>query len=86
MRLRVLDEAVDMGAHGVALLCVEGVPRAGMRVRDAYGQVHEVKGVTLQDGLYLMHIPGGTESYFGRLFRDVRVDATLFEEVLGPCP
>ena len=36
--------------------------------------------VTRTEGFYLMHIPEGTEAYFGRLLRDVRVDATLFEE------
>lgn len=80
MSLRVLDEVIDMGAHGVGLLCLEGEPREGMRIRDARGRVHEVGRVTRTDGLYLLHIPEGTEAYFGRLFRDVRVDATLFEE------
>ena len=80
MSLRVLDEVIDMGAHGVGLLCLEGEPREGMRIRDARGQVHTVGRVTQTDGLYLLHIPEGTEAYFGRLLRDVRIDATLFEE------
>ena len=28
-----------------------------------------------------LYLPEGDASYFGRLFRDVRIDATLFEEV-----
>ena len=38
MNLRVLDEVIDMGAHGVGLLCLEGEPREGMRIRDARGR------------------------------------------------
>ena len=52
-----------------------------MRIRDARGSVHAGSSVSEQDGLVTMHLPEGAESYFGRLFRDIRVDATLFEEV-----
>ena len=33
-----------------------------------------------QDGLYTLYLPDGDPAYFGRLLRDVRVDATCFEE------
>ena len=77
--MRILDEVIDMGAHGVALICVEGEARGGMRVRDALGNVHEVASVHEQDGLRVLHIPQGNVAYFERLMRNVRVDATLLE-------
>ena len=51
-----------------------------MRIRDARGNVHTVAQVTCQDGLYTLYLPDGDPAYFGRLLRDVRVDATCFEE------
>ena len=33
-----------------------------------------------QEGLYTLYLPDGDPAYFGRLLRDVRVDATCFEE------
>jgi len=79
--MRFLDEVIELGAKGVALLCAEGEPHSGMRIRDARGNVHQVTSVSGHDGLYTLHLPQGDADYFGRLFRDVRVDATLFEEV-----
>ena len=79
--MRFMDEVIEMGGFGVVLLCVEGQPREGMRLKDARGNVHQAGSVTEQDGLYTVHLPEGDADYFGRLFRDVRVDATLFEEV-----
>jgi len=85
MQLRLLDEVMDLGERGVALLWLEmegeSRPRAGMRIRDARGQVHEVAAVSEQDGVSTLYIPQGKAEYFGRLFRDVRIDAALFEEV-----
>lgn len=78
--MRLLDEVIDLGLAGVALLCMEGEPREGMRLRDARGKIHQVASVSESDGLYTLHLPEGDADYFGRLFRDVRVDATLFEE------
>lgn len=80
--MRIMDEAVDLGPRGVALLCLEydREPYAGMRIRDARGNVHTVAQVTCQDGLYTLYLPDGEPAYFGRLLRDVRVDATCFEE------
>lgn len=46
-----------------------------------------VSAVTMQDGPVLLHLPQGEAAYFERLFRDVRVDATLFTLVEdAPCP
>jgi len=43
--------------------------------------------VSVQDGLCTLHLPQGEAAYFERLFRDVRVDATLFTLVEdAPCP
>lgn len=85
MQLRVLDEVIEMGGFGIALLWVENSgdvrPYAGMRLRDARGNVHEVASVSVQEDVTVLHIPNGDADYFGRLMRDVRVDATLFEEV-----
>jgi len=86
MQLRLLDEVMDLGDRGIALLWLEAEgearPHDGMRIRDARGNVHEVASVSMQDQVMTLHLPKGDADYFGRLFRDVRVDATLFEEVL----
>ena len=38
-------------------------------------------------GIVRLHLPQGEAAYFERLFRDVRVDATLFTLVEdAPCP
>ena len=71
--LRMMDEVIDLAGFGAALLCIAGEPRTGMRIRDARGQEHAV------------HLPDSDPAYLERLFRDVRVDATLFEEV-DACP
>lgn len=79
--MRFLDEVIEMNGHGIALLCVEGEAHSGMRIRDARGNVHEVASVSDADGLQVLLLPAGDANYFGRLFRDIRVDATRFEEV-----
>ena len=79
--MRLLDEVIDLGFAGVALLCMEGTPHEGMKLRDARGSIHTVASVSCEDGVYTLHLPEGDANYFGRLFRDVRVDATWFEEV-----
>ena len=64
-----------------------GALRCGMRLIDARGRGHVVSAVTMQDGLCMLHLPQGEAAYFERLFRDVRVDATLFTLVEdAPCP
>jgi len=79
--MRVLDEVIDLGVAGVALLSMEGEPRDGMKLRDALGKVHTVVSVSSEGALSTLHIPEGSVSYFERLFRNIFVDATLFEEV-----
>ena len=79
--MQMLDEVIELGEKGIALLCVEGEVHPGMKIRDARGNVHEVASVAEQDGLCTLHLPQGDAAYFGRLFRDVRVDALHFEEV-----
>ncbi len=79
--MQFIDDVIDLSPFGVALLCVEGAPRDGMRIRDARGNIHFVSSVTESDGIYTLHIPDGSADYFGRLFRNVLLDATHFEEV-----
>lgn len=83
--LRLLDEVMDLGERGVALLWLEAddevVPHEGMKLRDACGSVHEVAAVTREQHVYTLFIPGGDAAYFGRLFRNIFVDARVFEEV-----
>ena len=85
MKLRLLDEVLELGERGIALLWMEAegetVPYAGMKLRDARGNVHAVASVSEHDELTTLYLPEGNADYFGRLFRDIRVDATLFEEV-----
>ena len=86
MQLRLLDEVMELGDRGIALLWLEAEgearPHDGMKLRDARGNVHEVASVSTQEQVVTLYLPKGDASYFGRLFRDVFVDATLFEEVL----
>ena len=86
MQLRLLDEVMDFGDRGIALLWLESEgearPHNGMRLRDARGNEHEVASVSAQDQVTTLYLPKVDANYFGRLFRDVRIDATLFEEVL----
>lgn len=85
MKLRLLDEVLELGERGIALLWMEAGedvrPYAGMKLRDARGNVHAVASVSEHDELTTLYLPEGNGDYFGRLFRDIRVDATLFEEV-----
>lgn len=85
MQLRLLDEVMELGDRGIALLWLECEgevrPHDGMKLRDARGNVHEVSRVEQQDQVMMLYLPMGDANYFGRLFRDVRIDATLFEEV-----
>jgi len=81
MDFRVMDEAAVFGGRGLALLVNEdGGCRFtdGCRIRDIRGRVHVVERVVCQENLTCLFIRGGDEAYFGRLFRDVFVDATLF--------
>ena len=91
MKLRLLDEVMDLGPRGAALFCLaeEGAAALapGARLTDVRGNVHTVEAVTRQDGLATLYLPAGDAAYFGRLFRDVRIDATLFTLEEDPqCP
>ena len=83
--LRLVDAVMDLGERGVALLWMEAaeetVPYAGMKLRDARGYVHTVSDVSGEQGVYTLLIPEGDADYFGRLFRNIFLDACVFEEV-----
>lgn len=83
--LRLLDEVMDLGERGVALLWMEAagetVPFSGIKLRDARGNVHAVSAVSCDQGVYTLLVPEGDAEYFGRLFRDIRIQADVFEEV-----
>lgn len=83
--LRLLDEVMDLGERGAALLWMEAAgetaPYPGMKIRDARGNTHAVSAVTAEQGVYTLVLPEGDAVYFGRLFRDIRIDACVFEEV-----
>ena len=85
-QLRLLDDVMDLGARGAALVWLETegetVPYEGMKIRDAHGNVHEVAAVTREEHVYTLFIPGGDAAYFARLFRNIFVDARVFEEVV----
>ena len=81
MEFQVMDEAVVLEGRGLALIVNDEQDAAfsdGCRIQDIRGRVHEVESVTRQDGLICLFIRNGDATYFGRLFRDVLVDATLF--------
>ncbi len=83
--LRLVDDVMDLGERGIALLWMEAegetIPHAGMKLRDAKGNVHAVTDVACDEGVYTLLIPEGNADYFGRLFRNVFLDACVFEEV-----
>ena len=84
--LRLLDEVMDLGDLGAALLWMEAegetVPYAGMKLRDANGNIHEVAAGSREEQICTLVIPDGRAAYFERLFRNVFVDACAFEEVV----
>ena len=80
--MRLLDEVIDLGALGAVLFCAEGQPQGGMKLRDARDNVHTVSDVSGEQGVYTLLIPEGDADYFGRLFRNIFLDACVFEEVV----
>jgi len=86
MLLRLLDEVMDLSERGAALLWMEAegetVPYAGMKLRDARGNVHEVTSVTREENICTLLIAGGNAAYFERLFRNIFIEACVFEEVV----
>lgn len=92
-QLRVLDELFAPEGHGVVLLSMDedSAPllTPGLTLIDVLNNVHVLKKISMEDGVYLLHFPEGDAAYFERLFRNVLVDATLmtFEPGEGaPCP
>ena len=83
MILRLLDEVLTLGDKGVLLLTEDGeIPlAAGLRLKDARGNVHTVAKVDRHEDWLTLLIENGDAAYFERLFRDVRIDATAFEIV-----
>ena len=81
MEFRVMDEAAVFEGRGLALLVNEGDGGAfadGCRIRDIRGKVHTVEAVSREEDLTILYLRDGDADYFGRLFRNVLVDATLF--------
>ncbi|HNX61838.1 MAG TPA: hypothetical protein PKN45_04275 [Candidatus Limiplasma sp.] len=81
MDFRVMDETVVFEGHGLTLLVNDDcgcVFSDGCRIRDINGAVHLVEHVTRQEDLTCLFIRNGDAAYFDRLFRNIRVDATLF--------
>ena len=82
MELRVLDEVVAIEGKGLMLFAMtedlQAVPANGCRLRDSRGNVHTVETVGTQEPLTTLFIRDGSLNYFERLFRDIRIDATLF--------
>ena len=80
MEIRVLDEFITLPGQGVALLCLDEenahLLRPGQALTDAQGKRHELKKITVQEDVCLLHIPAGDPAYFERLFRNIFVDAT----------
>jgi hypothetical protein len=81
MEFRVMDEAAVFEGRGLALLVNEGDSAAfagGCRIRDIRGNVHTVEAVSSEEDITILYLRDGDADYFGRLFRNVLVDATLF--------
>ena len=81
MDFRVMDEAVEFEGRGLALIVNEGDSDTfmdGCLIRDIQGKTHTVTKVSKQEDLTILFIEGGDVDYFGRLLRNIRLDATLF--------
>lgn len=82
MEFRVLDEVVEIEGTGLMLFAMQEDCQMlfdGCRIRDSRGNIHIVESIGCQEGLSTLFIRGGHANYFRRLFRDIFVDATLFE-------
>lgn len=82
MEFRMLDEVVEIEGKGLMLFAMaEDVTGLydGCRIRDSRGNAHTVEKVGMQEMLITLYIAGGNVNYFERLFRDIRIDATLFK-------
>ena len=85
MTVRMLDEVLAIGDRGIILLTENtGFPlSAGSQLKDARGRLHTVSSVTPQESWLMLFIESSDPAYFERLFRDVRLDATVFEVYEG---
>lgn len=85
MELRLLDEVMPLPGLGIMLMSMDETRGEGLAdmaagggiLTDALGERHQVRSITEQEGVYLLHLPEGDAAYFERLFRKVTVDATL---------
>ena len=80
-QFRVMDELAEIPGHGVILFVEEGGAdfADGCVIRDVRGNRHTVASTHEEDGLIWLELPQADAEYLGRLLRDIRVDATLFE-------
>ncbi len=81
MEFRVLDEVVEIEGVGLTLFVTQEGDQPlcdGCVIRDVRGNVHCVERVSCHEGLTCLFLRDEQANYFRRLFRDVRVDATLF--------
>lgn len=84
--IRLLDEALAAGERVILLYwgdigdsAADAPLTEGARLRDALGQEHEIIKIAKQEDVTTLLVEGGSLPYFERLFRNVRVDATMFE-------
>ena len=81
MDFHVMDEPIVVEVRGLALVLEDGAPpalQAGSRIRDARGNVHTISTISQQEDLTILMISQGDADYFGRLFRNIMLDATCF--------
>ena len=81
MEFHVLDEVVEIEGKGLLLFVMtEDCPALydGCTIRDSRGNEHIVTKIVPNEPLTSLYINDGDVNYFQRLFRDVRIDATLF--------
>ena len=81
MTIRLLDEVLPLGNHGFLLMTsnLHTLPETRFQMKDARGNTHTVSRVEAQEEWLTLLIENGDASYFERLFRDIRIDATSFE-------
>ena len=86
MKLRLLDEVLELGERGIALLWMEAGddvrPYAGMKLRDARGNVHAVASVSEHDELTTLYLPEGNADSFGQLLLGQRVNLSERHQIL----
>lgn len=81
MEFRMLDEVVEIEGKGLMLFAAAEDCAAlydGCTIRDSQGSLHVVDQIERDEALVTLYVSGGSANYFERLFRNVRIDATLF--------